>query len=265
MTTLVTLEARRTGYGLRQAVRAEALKLATLRSTLWTIAATVLGVALVTVLVTNSASHHPRNWYGGWWDPTNEALGGLIIATLSIGFLGVLVASGEYGTGTIRSSLAAIPRRPVLLGAKAAVVGGLTLALGEVLAFACFGIGQAVLAAGGAPTASLGQTGVLRAVLLSGVFLSMLALLGLGIGVVVRHTAGALATYAGVTFLVPLLLSRVGGNPGRYTPVPLLNNSIGAVVNQPDQVPVLLAVALMTGYCAVALALAAASILRRDA
>ena len=142
MTTLVTLEARRTGTGCARRLRAELTKLPTLRSTLWTLAATVrrrpaspcssppTGPATTTATVQG-------------FDPTNEALTGLAIGTLIMGVLGVLVATGEYGTGTIRSSLAATPRRPLLLGAKVAVVGALTLVVGEVLTFACFFIGQA--------------------------------------------------------------------------------------------------------------------------
>ncbi len=111
--------------------------------------------------------------------------------------LGVLAISGEYGSGTIRSSLSAMPRRGVLLTAKVLVVGLGTLIVGEALSFVSFFEGQAVLS-GGAPTATLGQPGVLRAVALSGAFLSLYALLGLGLGTIIRHTAGAIAVFTGV-------------------------------------------------------------------
>ncbi|HTT86924.1 MAG TPA: hypothetical protein VMF60_06130 [Acidimicrobiales bacterium] len=139
------------------------------------------------------------------------------------------------GSGKIRSSLAAQPRRPVLLLGKILVLGGVVLAVGEVFTFGCFGIGQAILSAGGAPSARLAQPGVLRAVAPSGAFLSLLGLLGLGVGVVVRHTAGAVTGYVGLSFLIPLLLTRLPGDPGRFTPVPILDNSVSAVVPQSDQ------------------------------
>ena len=83
---------------------------------------------------------------------------------------------------------------------------------------------------GGAPTASLGQPGVLRAVALSGAFLALFALLGLGIGTVIRHTAGAIAVFAGVTFLVPILFNSISHGIARFAPELIFANSVAAVV-----------------------------------
>jgi len=251
-------------YGLRQVVRAELTKMRTLRSTLWTLLVTAVGTLAVTVLSTESVRHHGRGFYQGF-DPTNQALTGLALATLAIGVFGVLSVTGEYGTGTIRSSLAAAPRRPLLLIGKVLVVGAVALVLGEVLTNASFWIGQAVLSSGGAPTASLGQPGVLRAVALSGAFLALLGLLGLGLGVIIRHTAGAMAAFVGVTFLLPVLLQHVPGTPSRYTPIGILANSVSAVVPQSGQVSAPVGFVLMVLYCSVVLGLAAALIARRDA
>ena len=138
--------------GLRQTMRAEWTKLVSLRSTRWTLLITAVGTLLVTFLATHGALHHSRGWYQGF-DPTNQSLAGLAIGSLALGVLGVLAISGEYGSGTIRSSLAAMPRRGVLLTAKVVVVGLGTLVIGEALSFILFFEGQAVLS-GGAPTAS---------------------------------------------------------------------------------------------------------------
>jgi len=248
--------------GLRQAVRAEWTKLATLRSTKWTLAVTVLGALLVTVLATQHAGHRLGYKY---FDPTNQSMTGLALASLTIGVLGVLTMSGEYGTGTIRSSLAALPRRETLLTAKVAVVGVLTLLVGEVLSFSAFFIGQAVLAAVGAPTAHLGQPDVLRAVVLSGAFLSLLALFGLGLGAIIRHTAGALAAYAGAVLLVPVLLQTISGDPARYTPDLIFANSVAAVLPQPPALSATVGFLLMVAYTLAALGLGAALLKRRDA
>src|SRR3984957_9618884 len=202
--------------GLRQSLRAEWTKLVSLRSTRWPLLITVAGALLVTFLSTHSALHHSRDWYNGF-DPTNQSLAGLAIGSLTLGVLGVLAMSGEHGTGTIRSSLAAMPRRGVLLTAKVVLVGLGTLVVGEALSFVLFFEGQAVLS-GGAPTASLGQPGVLRAVALSGGFLALFALLGLGIGTVIRHTAGAIAAFAGFTLLAPILLHSISESISRYPP-----------------------------------------------
>ena len=148
--------------GLSQTMRAEWTKLVSLRSTRWTLLVTAVGTFLVTWLATRSELHHSARWYRGF-DPTNQSLSGLAIGSLALGVLGVLAISGEYGSGTIRSSMSAMPRRGVLLTAKVVVVGLGTLVIGEVLSFISFFEGQAVLS-GGAPTATLAQPGVLRAV-----------------------------------------------------------------------------------------------------
>jgi ABC-2 type transport system permease protein len=249
--------------GLRQAMRAEWTKLVSLRSTRWTLLVTAVGTFLVTYLATRSSLHHPPAWYRGF-DPTNQSLAGLAVASLAIGVLGVLAMSGEYGTGTIRSSLAAMPRRSVLLTAKVVVVGIGTLVVGEALSFVAFFEGQAVLS-GGAPTASLGQPGVLRAIALSGAFLTLFALLGLGLGTVIRHTAGAIAVFAGFTLLAPILLHSISESISRYAPELIFANSVAAVVRLDNSLSVTIGVVVMLAYCITALGLGALLLDRRDA
>jgi ABC-2 type transport system permease protein len=249
--------------GLRQTLRAEWTKLVSLRSTRWTLLITVVGALLVTFLSTHGALHHSRGWYDGF-DPTNQSLAGLAIGSLTLGILGVLAMSGEYGSGTIRSSLAAMPRRGVLLTAKVVLVGLGTLVIGEALSFIVFFEGQAVLS-GGAPTASLGQPGVIRAVALSGAFLALFALLGLGIGTVIRHTAGAIAVFAGCTLLASILLSSISPGVARFAPELIFANSVAAVVPHGNSLSVTLGVVLMLAYCAGALGLGALLLNRRDA
>lgn len=269
ITTVVTTSgARKAGFrpwraGLRQAMRAEWTKLISLRSTRWTLLITAAGTLLVTYLATRSSLHHTPGWYRAF-DPTNQSLAGLAVASLTIGVLGVLAMSGEYGTGTIRSSLAAMPRRGVLLTAKVVVIGICTLVVGEALSFIAFFEGQAVLS-GGAPTASLGQTGVLRAVILSGAFLALFALLGLGLGTVVRHTAGAIAAFAGFTLLAPILLHSISEGISRYAPELIFANSVATVVRQDNAVSVTIGVVVMLVYCVMSLGLGALLFKRLDA
>jgi ABC-2 type transport system permease protein len=265
MTDLISLPAPGGGgYGLKQVMRGELTKVASLRSTFWTLLVTVVGTLGVTILAVHGATHRSPTWYQGF-DPTNQSLTGLALATLAIGVLGALAATGEYGTGTIRSSLAAAPRRGLFLAGKVAVVGVIALLVGELLTFSSFTVGQGILSAGGAPSASLGQPGVLRAVVLSGAAIALLGLLGLGLGVIVRHTAGAIGSYVGVTFLLPLLIQPLPGNPTRFTPVGILANSVSTVVHQSDQASPWLGLALLVLYSAVVLSIGAALIIRRDA
>jgi ABC-2 type transport system permease protein len=250
--------------GYRQAIRAEWTKLATLRSTKWTLAVATAGAFLVTFLSCHNVLHHSRQWYQGF-DPTNQALSGLAVAILAFGVLGVLAVTGEYGTGTIRSSLAAIPRRDTLLAAKVTVVGALTLLVGEVLAFGTFFLGQAIMGGGGAPTAALDQAGVLQAVGLSGAALALFALLGLGLGTIIRHTAGGIAAFAAVTLLPALILNKISEHLTRFGPANMFANSIAAVVPNPDTFSPVVSFLLLGVYAVAILVVGATVLIRRDA
>jgi ABC-2 type transport system permease protein len=250
--------------GFRHAFRSEVTKLRSLRSTTWAILVTVAGALLVTGLTANhAATRQNRNFSG--FDPTNHSLTGLALASLSLGVLGVLAICGEYGTGTIRSSLSATPRRGLFAVSKMAVVGLLSLVVGEFLTFVCFFLGQGIMKGSGVPTASLGQPGVLRALLMSGAFLALLALFALGIGLIVRHTAGAIATFVGCTLLLPVLLQQLGNDVQRYAPMNIFANSVAVTVPQDGQLSAGVGFLLMAAYAAAALGLGIALLVRRDA
>jgi ABC-2 type transport system permease protein len=139
------------------------------------------------------------------WDPVSYSLGGLAIAQLAFGTLGVLVISSEYATGLIRTTFAAVPRRRTVLAAKAAVAGALTLVAGEVTAFAAFFTGQQALSAKHLQV-TLADPGVLRGVLAAGLYLAIITAVGLGLGGVIRHTAGAIAALFALVFLIPQVI-----------------------------------------------------------
>jgi ABC-2 type transport system permease protein len=275
MTTLISLDSPPNRYGIRQAMRSEITKLRTLRSTKLTVLAVVVGSLLVTWLSTRSVQFHLSGIrHGGGqrvgglvgFDATNQALAGLAIGSLAIGVLGVLAITAEYGSGTIRSSLSATPRRPLFLAAKMAVVGALAFVVGEIMTFACFFLGQAILH-GNAPTATLAQSGVLEALLLSGAYLALLGLTGLAIGMIIRNTAGAISAFVGLTFLLPVVLQPLHshGNPGKYTPEQILANSVATVVHQSGQLSPTTGFLWMVFYAAVALVLGGLVLSHRDA
>ena len=111
-------------YGLAQAARMEWIKLRSLRSTWWTLAVTVAGtVGIGTAVGLNSRDASA--------DLVNNALAGVVPGLLLAGVLGVLTMTSEYTSGTVRATLAAVPRRPLVLAAKAAVFGAVTLIVGE--------------------------------------------------------------------------------------------------------------------------------------
>ena len=266
-TVTVAPAARRSRYGLRQACRAERAKLFSIRSTWWTLFVTVVGTLIVTALSTSSAAHHQRGWYQGF-DPTNQSMSGLTIGALAIGVLGALVFTSEYGSGTIRSSMAATPRRLEFLLAKLVVVGAVALAVGEVLTFSCFALGHAILASSPVPSWSLTDPGVLRAVVGSGVAIGLLGLMGAAVGAAVRRTAGAIGIYVALLFLLPLLLAKMPGNLARLTPLLIIANSIAAVARQPASVSAAVSPAVgfvLLGCYTVALILVGAVVVtRRD-
>jgi ABC-2 type transport system permease protein len=180
----------------------------TVRSTIWTLVATVLaviGIGAVACAVTAA------RWRSGGivdkvtFDPTARSLAGVFLGQIVIGVLGILIMSAEYGTGTIRATLSAIPNRPLVLACKAAVFGVVALVASEVLTFCAFFLGQELLK-GSTPYATLSDPGVLRSVAGAGLVLTVLGLFALGIATIIRHTAGALATYAGLLLVLPLIL-----------------------------------------------------------
>jgi hypothetical protein len=204
--------ASRGRYGFRTVARMEWHKLRTVRSTWYILAIfaiAMIGLAVV-VLGSENYARLPAASRTSF-DPTYNSFTGLLLGQLLFGILGVLAVTAEFSSGMIRATFAAAPRRPLVLAAKAAVFGAVTLAAGEICAFAAFLAGQAALRAP-APHAALGQPGVLRAVLMSGCYPALIALIGLGLGAVVRHTAGAICTLVGVLFVVPLLLVPFGAS-----------------------------------------------------
>ena len=186
-------------------LRAEWTKFRTVRSSFWSLlVATVLVVGLG-ALISLAASHHYSqrslsDQLG--WDPTAVSLAGLTIGQLALAVLGILFVTSEYSTGMIRISLAAVPHRSRLLGAKLAVFTLVALVAGEILGFVSFLLGQAIIH-GHAPSASFHQPQILRAVIGSGLYVALLAVIAVGIGTILRNAAAAIATVVALLFVLP--------------------------------------------------------------
>jgi ABC-2 type transport system permease protein len=169
----------------------------------------------------------------------------------------------------IRASLAAVPNRPLFLAAKAAVLGVAGVLVGEAVVFANVLSGEAVLPAT-APHTSLGQPAVLRAALLTGLYLGLLGLLGLGIGAIVRHTAGAIATVVGGLFVLPMIVLAAGREAfldtvGKYAPMFINENSVGAVKPVAHALSPWAGIGAIGLYALVALVAGGLLLVRRDA
>jgi ABC-2 type transport system permease protein len=186
-------------------LQSEWTKARTIPMTRWTLlAGVVIGLglgALISGLVARQYATGTPGIRAGW-DPTSVSGAGLSIAQLAIGVLGVLIITAEYSTGAIRAGLTAVPRRGRFLAAKAVVVAGLTFIAAEFTAVIAFFIGQALIA-GHAPTASLGQPHVLRAVIGCGLYGMLIGLLGLALGALLRHAAAAITVMVALLYVLP--------------------------------------------------------------
>jgi hypothetical protein len=270
-TATLTRAATRTegSYGFRSVARMEWLKLRSVRSTGWILlvfAAGMIGLAILLMAHQHWATMSPANRAS--FDPTNNSFAGLAIGQLALGVLGVLAITSEFASGMIRATFAAVPRRPLLLAAKAAVLAAVTLVAGEILAFGAFAVGELVLRSP-APHATLGQPGVLRAVLLAGVYPGLIALIGLGLGAIIRHTAGAICAVVGILFVLPLILLPLGtsiqNSVGQFMPMLIAENSLTAVKAQSHTLSPGLGFGMLCLYAVVALAAGGWALARRDA
>jgi ABC-2 type transport system permease protein len=253
------------GYGFRHVARMEWIKLRSVRSTWWLTIGTVASMAAAGAGVgLGYRSHTPVATAA---QILNNSLGGAILAQLLLGALGVLMVTGEYGTGMIRSTFAAVPRRWTVLAAKAAVCGGAALTVGLVASFAGYLGGQLAIRGTAIPAASLGDLDILCAVVLTGAYLGATALIGVGIGTVVRHSA-AIGTLFGLMF-VPMIVVGLFGESGiavgRFVPLLMLLNSIAVTSPIPGLFAGWISVLLMCGYAAVAILCGGVLLRHRDA
>jgi ABC-type transport system involved in multi-copper enzyme maturation permease subunit len=201
------------------------------------------------------------------FDPTAVSLAGVQLAHLAVGILGVLLVAGEYATGMIRVSLAAVPRRLPVLWGKAVALGLTTLVLCLPATLAAFLVGQSILSAERLDIA-LSHPGVARAVLGSALYLTAVGLLGLGLGALLRTTAGAVAALFGVLFgpqlVVGFLPSTWSDAAYPYLPVPA-GVAVAGVRPDPAALAPWNGFALFCLYTAIVLGLAAWQLRRRDA
>jgi hypothetical protein len=270
-TATLTRSATETGgrYGFRTVARMEWLKIRSVRSTAWTLlvfAAGMIGLAILVLSQVHWAKWSPADRAS--FDPTENGFAGLALGQLAVGVLGVLAVTSEFSSGMIRATFAAAPRRPVVLAGKAAVLAAVALVAGEILAFAAFAAGQLALR-GPAPHATLGQPGVLRAVLMAGAYPALIGLIGLGLGALIRHTAGAICAVAGILFVLPLIVLPMGESiqhaVDKYLPMVIAENSLTAVKPVAHSLSPGAGFGLLCLYAVAALAVGGWALARRDA
>jgi hypothetical protein len=190
--------------GFANVLRSEWTKLRSLRSSQLCAALVVL-LMFGLAIVMGARWAHQSGPMPDKFDATNVGLSGVYLAMIVVGAVGVLTISSEYATGMIRATFGAVPQRLPVLAAKAIVLAAATLLGGELVTFASFLLCQAFLAHKDAGV-SLAEPGVLTAVVGAGLFLTAVALLGVGLGAAIRHTAGAISAFFGIVFALPAVV-----------------------------------------------------------
>jgi ABC-2 type transport system permease protein len=252
----------------RDVLAFEWTKLRSIRSNYWTLLIAGVVTLAVTAIAAQAIASAPAPPPGGPMDPlTSSFLGYGEYTVLPVTVLSVLTFTSEYASGLIRTTFTAVPRRRAVLTAKAAVTGAAALIAGELLALACFLLTQAILS-GRHRGLALSHPGALRAVLAAGFVLAACAVVGVGIGAAIRHTAGAIAAAVTVIYLLAVLCL-VLPSPwklrlGRFT-LPFAAYQLVTVHPQPGLLSPGPSTLVLLGWPAAALLAAAVVITRRDA
>lgn len=253
----------------RRVALSEWTKLRSVRSTQWSLFAAlvlIIGIGILACAVFESRWPHLSPGDRRDFHPLRASLAGVNFGELAIGVLGVLVITAEYSTGMIRATISAVPKRLPVLWGKALVFGAVAFAVTLPAVFIVFFAGQSILS-GQHIDIGISHPGVMRALFGAALFLTVMGLFGLGIGAIIRNTAGGIATLAGIVFVLPpvvsLLPSSIANSVDPYLP----SNAGGAIwtINpDPNTLAPWTGFALFCAYAALALVIAAVLMRRRD-
>ena len=252
----------------RDVLASEWTKLRSLRSNRWTLSVAAVVTLGLTVIVAESFASAPAT--GPNAAPVDTLASSFLAyaeyTVLPVTVLSVLVFTSEYASGLIRTTFTAVPRRRAVLAAKATVAGVAALAAGELLGLACFLITQAILS-GKHQGVSLSHPGAARAVLAAGFVLAASALVGVGAGAIIRHTAGAIAAALTVVYLLAALCMVLPApwntRLGRFT-MPVAAYQEVTLHPQPDLLSPGLSLLVLIAWPAAVLVAAAIVLTRRD-
>lgn len=222
-----------------QVVRSEWTKIRSVASTVWTLSL----AAVVTVALGVLISLLSKNEFDDLstkdqlsFDPTFISFAGMSLGQLAMIVFGVLVVSNEYSTGMIRTSLAAVPQRGTFLFSKIAVATGLAFVVALATSFVAFFLGQAML---GSHRASIGDPGVLRAVIGGGLYMTLIALFSMGVATMLRSPMLSLGILMPFFFLISAILGNVDATKkfGQYLPDQAGSKIMQVVTPIDDDVP----------------------------
>jgi ABC-2 type transport system permease protein len=249
----------------------EFTKFRSLRSTVYTLLTAVvlmIGIGALFSAVTASQYHTFSAADKASFSPASTSLTGVAFAVVAFGVLGVLMISGEYSTGMIRSSFTAVPRRLPVLWGKLAVFTGMIFSISLVASFISFFLGQALLSSHHLGVA-LSAPGALRSVIGAALYITVAGLIGVALGALFRNTAAGIATFAGVFFVLPplagLLPASISSHLVQYLPSNAGGVLWGGVQGVQHALSAWTGFALLCGYAAVLIAASAWRLRRADA
>jgi hypothetical protein len=257
MTTTEPTGTPPTRYGFSHVARMEWVKLASLRSTWWVLGVTIAAAIGIAVAVGAQSKAHTA-------DVTNNILGGVAPGLLLTGVLGVLVMTSEYSSGLIRSTFTAVPKRSLVLAAKAAMFGSVSLVIGEMASFSAYLAGRASLPRS-TTSPVLSHPSVLRAVVLAGAGYCLIGLIGVGLGAIIRHTPAAVAVLVGGVYVAGSALVALSKSAGSYGPVSIVANSLTTTKRLAHALPPWAGLGMLCLYAALALGIGGWLLVHRDA
>jgi ABC-2 type transport system permease protein len=252
-------------------LRSEFTKFRSLRSTLYTLLVAVvlmIGIGALFSAVTASQYHTFSPSDRAAFSPITTSLNGVIFAVVAFGVLGVLLMSGEYSTGMIRSSLTAVPRRLPVLWGKLAIFAGTIFSISLIASFISFYLGQALLSSHHLNVA-ISAPGALRSVIGAALYVTVAGLIGVALGALFRNTAAGISTFAAVFFVIPPLTSLLPASISNHL-APYLPSNAGEVLwggtnGVQNALSPWTGFALLCGYAVVLIAAAAWRLRRADA
>jgi len=253
----------------RHVARSEWTKLRSLRSTWYTLLITAMATIGFGMIASAATASNWTSMSAGdkaTFDPLSTSLLGVDFGVLAIGVLGVLLITGEYSTGMVRSTFAAVPTRLPVLWAKVGVFALVGFAVALPSTLIAFFAGQAFLSSQHIQIA-FSHSGVPVAVVGSAVYLMLVGLFGIGLGTILRNTAAGIATFAAIMFVIPPLVGILPASLANAIDPYLPNNAGAAVMVITAQAHTLspwAGLAVFAGYCAAALAAGAVVLMRRD-
>ena len=247
---------------------AEWTKIRTVRSTMWTLTSMVVVSVGLTAMICWAVAGDLSAGAAGGEAPGSFVNWGMLFGQIGALVLGIIVATAEYSSGMIRSTLAAAPGRWSVLLAKTVVLGGMLLVLGTITSVASFAAGNAFLSAEGVGF-TLDDPGVVRSMVGGGLYLTVLGLFGLGLGMLMRHTAGAVTVGIGLIFVVGNMVGLIPGVVGEWL-TKLIPGNAGSTVAMldtfnPDLLGPWTGYAVFVGETALLLIVAGMLLARRDA